>query len=386
LKVCIVSQQCGEDIRNGVGTYSHLLIRGLLEKGIDLRLVTTEKMGIDIDQVVVKPRYPDPTPNKWLSTAYSMSRALNGKELEGMGIDIVHFLDAREAIFTRHLGVPLIGTQHDFSSIIMSSNFTRNRLLYPNDWFKRIPYYRAARAIETKVLRRLDAIITVCEFSKRQISKGFGLDEEKVFVVYNGFTPGVEAEASMAFNERRNRILFAAGNFQRANLPLLLKALPLIKSEVPDVKLLVLGDDELGARLVSDIVDDSVREAVDLLGLVSHEEILHLMSSSKVFAMPSLYESFAFVYLEAMSNGVPVIAGKVGGGPELVRDGVDGYIVETEDVESTASKVLELLLDEVKWTLLSRNCLDRVGYFTTSKMVEETIGAYRKVLNYWNAQ
>jgi len=380
LKVCMVSQQCGRQITNGVGTYSHLLIRGMLEKGVDLQLITTEEMELDIKQTVIDVRFPDPTPNRWLSTSYSMSKALNYDALVKMRVDVVHFLDAREAFFTKDLDVPLIGTQHDFSSIIMSSNIAENRRLYPYDWFKRIPYYRLAKALEARVLRRLDAVITVCDFTKQQIINGFGVDRRKIFVIYNGFMPSIEAGVIQGNNKRENRILLITSNLQRSNLSLLLKALPLVKKEVPDVKLTVLGGDRHGTQMVNEFDDGSMRETVELLGFVPHSEVQRFMAKSKVFAMPSLYESFAFVYLEAMSHGLPSIASGFGGAPELIRDGIDGYIVDVKDVESTASKIIELLLDEERWAAFSESCLERVKAFSPGDMVEKTLEVYERVV------
>jgi glycosyltransferase involved in cell wall biosynthesis len=381
LKVCVVSQECGEAAKNGAATYAHLLIRGLLEKGVDLCLVTAEEIGLDIEQMVVDVRFPDPTPNKWLSGSYAMSKALKEKAAKGSGVDLVHFLAARDALFSGNLGLPLVGTQHDFYSIMISSNTAESRRVYPYDWFFRVPYYRIARTLEGKTLRRFDTIISVCDFTRQEIIRGFGLDEGKVFTIYNGFTPDVRTDASRAWHERENRVLFVGGNPQRKNLPLLLKALPYVKCQIPDVKVTVLGGDSHIDKLINDMVDASAAEAVESLGFVPNHEVLRFMAKSKVFAMPSLYESFAFVYLEAMSHGLPVIAGKIGGAPELIRNGIEGYLVDASDVESTAEKILELLSDEEKWTALSENCLERVGDFSVSRMVEETIGIYEEVLS-----
>jgi len=88
---------------------------------------------------------------------------------------------------------------------------------------------------------------------------------------------------------------------------------------------------------------DSVREKCRWLGFISDEDKKDLQAAGSVFCMPSRTDSFGIVYLEAWLNGVPVIGARAGGVPEVITDGVDGYLVGFGDVAALANRI-ELLL------------------------------------------
>jgi glycosyltransferase involved in cell wall biosynthesis len=84
-------------------------------------------------------------------------------------------------------------------------------------------------------------------------------------------------------------------------------------------------------------------DSVRFLG--DQEQVVPLLSASDLFLMPSAQESFGLAALEAMSCGVPVIASRVGGVPELVEDGVTGFLCAPEDLAGMASAAVRLLTD-----------------------------------------
>lgn len=96
-------------------------------------------------------------------------------------------------------------------------------------------------------------------------------------------------------------------------------------------------------RRYYDALPDDVREKCRWLGFISDDDKRDLIAASQVFCMPSRTESFGIVYLEAWLNGLPVIGARAGGVPEVVSDGVDGYLVEFGDVPALANRIQILL-------------------------------------------
>ncbi len=92
-----------------------------------------------------------------------------------------------------------------------------------------------------------------------------------------------------------------------------------------------------------DALPDDVRERCRWLGFISDEDKRDLQAAGQVFCMPSRTDSFGIVYLEAWLNGVPVIGARAGGVPEVVSDGVDGYLVEFGDVAALANRIQLLI-------------------------------------------
>jgi glycosyltransferase involved in cell wall biosynthesis len=88
-----------------------------------------------------------------------------------------------------------------------------------------------------------------------------------------------------------------------------------------------------------------VREKCRWLGYISDQDKRDLAAAADVFCMPSRTESFGIVYLEAWLNGVPVIGARAGGVPDVISDGVDGFLVAFHDVDALAERIARLLTD-----------------------------------------
>ncbi len=93
-----------------------------------------------------------------------------------------------------------------------------------------------------------------------------------------------------------------------------------------------------------DDLPDDVRARCRWLGFISDEDKRDLQAAGQVFCMPSRTDSFGIVYLEAWLNGVPVIGARAGGVPEIISDGIDGYLVSFGDVAALANRI-QLLIE-----------------------------------------
>jgi phosphatidylinositol alpha-1,6-mannosyltransferase len=132
----------------------------------------------------------------------------------------------------------------------------------------------------------------------------------------------------------------------------LIRALALVRAEVPDVELVVVGDGPLRGELERLAGTVGVAAAVRFLGTVSDDERDRWLRHADVFAMPSRLpadglagEGFGIVYLEAAAYGKPVVAGNVAGALDAVADGVSGLLVDPTDPRAVANALTSLLLD-----------------------------------------
>jgi glycosyltransferase involved in cell wall biosynthesis len=92
-------------------------------------------------------------------------------------------------------------------------------------------------------------------------------------------------------------------------------------------------------------VDGGLEEKVIFHGVVGLKDLEKFYSEADIFVLPSLYEPFGIVFAEAMSFGLPIIATRVGGIPELVEDGENGFLVPPKDVNSLADAIDKLVSD-----------------------------------------
>jgi len=128
-------------------------------------------------------------------------------------------------------------------------------------------------------------------------------------------------------------------------LPVLLESLALIKNIHPDVMLTVAGDGPDRAALERRATELGLTQQVRFLGYQSQSQVRQLMAETDVFVMASFAEGVPVVLMEAMASGVPVVATRIAGVPELVEDGVSGFLVPPGDAQSLAEKTAELLSD-----------------------------------------
>ncbi|WP_075742429.1 glycosyltransferase family 4 protein [Actinoalloteichus sp. GBA129-24] len=154
----------------------------------------------------------------------------------------------------------------------------------------------------------------------------------------------------------------------RKGQDMLIRALPQIRRQVPDAALLIVGGGPYRDRLHKLALDRGVAGHVILTGSVPWEELPAHYAAGDVFAMPCRtrgggldVEGLGIVFLEASATGLPVVAGRSGGAPETVLDGVTGSVVDGTDVAAVADQVGGLLADPERAAAIGRAGRDWVS-------------------------
>ena len=205
---------------------------------------------------------------------------------------------------------------------------------------------RMVKFMEGFVLRRADAIAVPDSFGVNYLSSLHGISEDKFtilpnFVDIEQFVPGDVG------NRSKKQFLFVGRLESDQKRPAL--AIGAVAS-VPSARLDIVGE---GPELDRIKTITSDMENVRLLGRLPHAEIAELMSSALGFVIPSRYEGNPKVVIEALSAGLPVIATSAQGLNEIVRDGVNGLLVDA-DAESIANAMQRLMDDPELWLKLSQ--------------------------------
>lgn len=135
----------------------------------------------------------------------------------------------------------------------------------------------------------------------------------------------------------------------------LIEALPLIRSAIPDIHLLLVGEGKYRRTLEKLAAQKEVKDLVTFVGRVPYAQLPEYFRCGDIFAMPSRsrlagleVEGLGIVYLEASACGLPVIAGNSGGAPDAVVDGVTGIVVDGKNVNEIASAIVRVLSDPSK--------------------------------------
>lgn len=129
-------------------------------------------------------------------------------------------------------------------------------------------------------------------------------------------------------------------------IEIVIQALPTVLKVVPDTYYMIVGDGDDRFRLECLAKDVGVADHVLFAGPKTDSQLASYYEACDIFVMPSRGEGFGIVFVEAMAFGKPAIGGRHGGTPEVVIDGVTGFLVEYGDVEALAHRLIRLLQDE----------------------------------------
>ena len=127
---------------------------------------------------------------------------------------------------------------------------------------------------------------------------------------------------------------------------LLIRAISALRANRVPIKLHIVGDGDDRYRIEMMVNSMNISEDVVFHGYLDNSQLTSAYRTASVFAMPSQKEGFGIVFLEAMRHGVPCIGGNHGGTPEVIRDGIDGYLVNYGDVEELTQKLSDLWEDK----------------------------------------
>lgn len=217
-----------------------------------------------------------------------------------------------------------------------------------------------ARSLLRRIGAQTDVLTYLGEYTRARIARV--LDPRAAAAMVR-LTPGVDHRAfTPDVNGRAVRVRYGLGDrpvvvcvsrlMARKGQDTLVRALPAICRQVPDVVLLVVGDGPYRPDLERLVDEHGQREHVVLTGGVDTDELPGHYAAGDVFAMPCRtrrrgldVEGLGIVYLEAAATGLPVVAGDSGGAPDAVLDGETGYVVDGRSVPALAARVVELLLD-----------------------------------------
>ena len=163
-------------------------------------------------------------------------------------------------------------------------------------------------------------------------------------------------------------------------LHILIAAMPNILKAKPNTTLIIIGDGPLRADLETQARDLKVDQNVLFLG--ERSDVIELLSVLDIFVLPSVSEGMPITILEAMVAAKPVVATKVGGIPELIRDGETGFLVPSDEPVSLALATIKLLGDPALRQKMGELAKQRVkNEFSATKMLENTLPAYLKDSN-----
>ncbi len=304
------------------------------------------------------------SPKLWLS--FGPLKDLIRKE----GINIIHTQTRVTQVLgfflSRLTGVAMVTTCHGF---------------FKARWFRRIfPCWGAA-------------VIAISKPVACHLNADFGVAQNQIHLIVNGIDLNrfVMTNDQMR-REARQKTGMGDGPLIGINTPLigvvarlsnvkgidvLIRAMPLVITEVPSANLLIAGQGPQEVYLKKLTQDLSLTAHVHFKSTVNQTQ--DLLRAFDVFVMPSLMEGLGLSVIEAQACGIPVVASKAGGLVDLIEDGRSGYLVPINDPAALANRIIEALRNPKQSKIMAQQArLNIEQHFSVEKMLKETLHIYEQ--------
>lgn len=237
---------------------------------------------------------------------------------------------------------------------------------------QRIPEIDAVRSVPVAV-RGADVVIAVSRAVARQVER------QNPVVVYSGVDAG-EGCYAVDSKARDSVVVGAACRLvDIKGLADLIEAMALLSPDFSNLRLEIAGEGPERENLEEQARRLGLMQRIRFLGW--QREMGPVFRSWDIFAMPSLTEGFPMAALEAMAQGLPVVATSVGGLPELVEEGATGYLVPPSDAEALARGLRTLIVDTKRRQEMGMaGCRRAHEQFSVDRMVAQVAAIYRSLL------
>ncbi len=392
MHIALVRRHCSLK-RAGAERYCVNLFRGLQKLG---HRVTVIGEGID-DELKNEVEFLPVAVNKLTSWTRNRSFAENcAKVARSQPFDLVHGLSRVEGLDTFRLTDP------------MQTHWVKVWYRHPvSRWLQQLnPRHRAIFELERKLYQPAGVrrVIVQSKLDARLLTEYFGVDESRIRRIVNGvdtnvFHPGVRSErnavreelfrqfdsdatASRFSNDDTPLLVFASMDFRRKGLDSLLTALSQLKDR--EAKLVVLGAGDIdGYRRIARSL--GIERRVLFAGRQS--SIARLYGAGDLFVLPTIYEPFPNVNLEAMACGTPVITTATAGGADIIEPGRNGYVIpDAWSVQALTEQIdHHLSLPDSTKQQMSDICWDIASKLRVEDNARQVVEVFEEVLREKNA-
>jgi glycogen(starch) synthase len=363
MRVLMLSWEYPPVVVGGLGRHVHALAKHLAGQGHEVTVLCRHEAGTDAathptahtvhEGVRLVRVAEDPTHLVFEKDLVAWTLAMGHAMIRaGLALlrrwrpDVVHahdWLVTHPAIaLAEHAGIPLVATMH-------ATEAGRH-----SGWLSQ-PLNQQIHSVEWWLANRADALITCSAAMRTEAAHLFEVDAAAISVIHNGIEPRgwrVPAETVRQTRKRHSPhgeplIVFFGRLEWEKGVHDLITALPRIRRTHPGTRLVVAGRGRQAAALVTLARKHRVLRAVDFVGHLSDRELVAGMAAADVVVLPSRYEPFGIVALEAAAAGAPLVASTTGGLSEVVINNETGLAFPPGDVAALSTAVRAVLDDPV---------------------------------------
>ncbi len=388
MRVLILSWEYPPLIEGGLARHVHKLAEGLAARDVEVHVLTRgmeESPAEEMQGGVTVHRVREPGRPEELGEFVTWVEHMNadllaaGVELgDRYGFDAVHGHDWLVAVAGDHLSrrfrCPFVATIH-------ATEYGRHQgyvEAHPQSHIHGVEHWMANRA---------DQVVTCSAYMREHVADIYGLEEEKIAVVPNGIDPSeLEAVADLgalraSFAAPEERLVLLVGRLvYEKGFQLALEALPGLIERLGDVRFIVAGSGTHEAELRQQATDLGLDEHGTFLGWIGDDVLHSLYRIADLTVVPSIYEPFGLVALEAMASGCPCLVADTGGLREVVPHEDVGLRFRSRDPRSLGAMAERLLSEEDLRERLVADASEHVLGFDWDDVAEQAEAVYAELV------
>lgn len=367
MKIGIIFQNFNEN-RTGIDRYGFELINSLYKQNKNNRFLVIGEKKLNIPNknfynLLVKNPFKYYRTHLWYNYL--------PYKLKNIGIEVLHNVSQIPTFFG--LSKNTIITIFDIS-IFTTNTHPFHRIILNKLFFKR-------------TLNHSQKIISISEFTKKELIRYFNIPESKIKVIYlaadKKFKPLPKRMIKKVIKKNNlyfPYILYVGTLEPRKNIPNLLRAYSKIKDKIPP-KLVITGKKGWKYKEIFETINNlKLENDVIFTGYVPEEDLPALYNGAELFVYPSYYEGFGLPPLEAMQCGCPVITSNTSSLPEVV--GKAGIMVNPNNIGEIANAMFKVLNNKSLRRKMIKNGLKQAKKFSWEKTARETLKIYKEVYHH----
>jgi glycogen(starch) synthase len=380
LRVLMLSWEYPPVVVGGLGRHVHALATSLAAAGHQVTVVTRHSPDAALEEIhegvrIVRapedpPLFPLRTPTL-LSWTMALNHSLTRAALHAAATDRYDVIHAHDWLVTHaavtmrdHLGIPLIATIH-------ATEAGRHQGWLPDEM------NRCIHSVEWWLGHEASKVLVCSGYMRWEVSRLLNLAPEKIKIIPNGVdapvwqaNPAAVAAVRARFAGPGPLVGFAGRLVYEKGAQHLVSALPELRQRHPGLRVVIAGDGPHRGELQEETKRLSLEGAVSFPGFVG-AELPATLAATNAMVVPSIYEPFGMVALEAAAAGAPLAVAAIGGLAEIVEPGVTGVTFPAKNPDALADAVSTLLSDE----MAARKMADQARKMVQTKYGWQAIAA-----------
>src|SRR6476659_9597350 len=390
-RVLILSWEYPPLIEGGLARHVRKLSEALVERDVEVHVLTRggeespaqESRGGVIIHRIREPKRPTDLGEfvAWIERMNSDMLAAGVELGDRYSYNLVHGHDWLVANACDHLarrfGAPLVTTIH-------ATEYGRHQ-----GWVDKQPQ-TYIHGVERWITNRSDRVIACSHYMREQVADIFGVEEGRISVIPNGIDPDdlpAQPEAELArlraeFATPDEKLVLLIGRLvYEKGFQLALEAMPRVIEEAPGTRFLVAGSGTHEAELKRQATELGLMDHGTFLGWIGDDVLHSLYRISDLTVVPSIYEPFGLVALEAMASECPCIVADTGGLREVVPHEEAGLRFRPRDPAALADVAVRVLADDDLGRRLVADGLEHIRRFDWADVAERTAVIYEELVS-----